>query len=267
MPVVSVKKQSLATPLSKAVWIGGLAALFLILAWSQMISSWSAWITRNDIFYGVKNRLTGAGQKNNTTPSMQQETAEMHFSVAQHHQKDQSTQLLPSSDSSLCEAYNPCSKQLNTGRFSGFRYNSSYKFDLAPDGLNNLQLDVPDEQLMQFLPQFDVLVLSSGHWFGRKSAYVLNNTVVGGSPSWWPKSREMKVDLVEAFRISVETILSAIVTHPNYCGLTIVRTFSPDHYERGAWNTGGSCTGKVWPIKTGEIIENEFTTKMHNQQV
>nr|CAD1838884.1 unnamed protein product [Ananas comosus var. bracteatus] len=41
----------------------------------------------------------------------------------------------------------------------------------------------------------------------------------------------MPVNNVEAFGISVETSLSAIANNPNFTGLVIVRSYSPDHYE------------------------------------
>lgn len=85
----------------------------------------------------------------------------------------------------------------------------------------------------------------------------------GGLTNRGPK----KIDNTEAFGISVETILTALVTHQNYSGLTIVRSYSPDHYEGGAWNTGGSCTGKEKPILDGELVENGFTNIMHEKQV
>ncbi|KAL5705555.1 Protein yls7 [Ranunculus cassubicifolius] len=114
-------------------------------------------------------------------------------------------------------------------------------------------------------PEFDVVVLSSGHWFAKQSVYVLNNEIVGGQ-LWWPdKNRKMKVNNIDAFGISVETIMTAIGNHPNFTGLTIVRSFSPDHYEGGAWNTGGSCTGKSSPAL--ELVENGFTNIMHEKQV
>ncbi|KAI8007924.1 Protein trichome birefringence-like 18 [Camellia lanceoleosa] len=140
-------------------------------------------------------------------------------------------------------------------------------FDFIPKGVVKLHLDAPDEGFMEFIPNFDVIVLSSGHWFAKQSVYILNNEIVGGQ-LWWPdKKRPMKVNNIEAFGISVETILSALATHPNYTGLTIVRSFSPDHYEGGAWNTGGSCTGKVNPALDGELVENGFTNIMHEKQV
>lgn len=146
-------------------------------------------------------------------------------------------------------------------------HHTSESFDYAPPGVDKLHLDVPDEGFMEFIPSFDVMVLSSGHWFAKQSVYILNNEIVGGQ-LWWPdKSRPKKIGNIEAFGVSVETILTAIATYPNYTGLTIVRSFSPDHYEGGAWNTGGSCTGKVKPAMEGELVENGFTNIMHEKQV
>ncbi|XP_043720677.1 protein YLS7-like [Telopea speciosissima] len=140
-------------------------------------------------------------------------------------------------------------------------------FDFAPEGVIKLHLDKPDEDFMEYLPSFDVVVLSSGHWFAKQSVYIYNNEIVGGQ-LWWPdNSRPRKIDNIEAFRISVQTILTAIVNHPSYTGLTIVRSYSPDHYEGGAWNTGGSCTGKVKPALDSELVPSGFTDAMHQKQV
>ncbi|CAG7884372.1 unnamed protein product [Brassica rapa] len=140
------------------------------------------------------------------------------------------------------------------------------KFDYAPEGVIKLNLDLPDERIIEALPSFDVVVLSSGHWFAKQSVYILKDEIVGGQ-LWWPdKSKPMKVNNVEAFGISVETILKSIATHQNFTGLTIVRTWSPDHYEGGAWNTGGSCTGKEEPILPGKLVKNGFTEIMHEKQ-
>ncbi|XP_011029985.1 PREDICTED: protein trichome birefringence-like 18 [Populus euphratica] len=146
-------------------------------------------------------------------------------------------------------------------------HQTSEPIDFAPEGVVKLHLDAPDEHFMEFIPSFDVIVLSSGHWFAKQSVYVLNNEIVGGQ-LWWPdKSRPMKINNIEAFGISVETILTSIATHPNYTGLTILRSYSPDHYEGGAWNTGGSCTGKEKPLAPGELVENSFTDIMHKKQI
>ncbi|WJX71585.1 Protein yls7 [Trifolium repens] len=76
---------------------------------------------------------------------------------------------------------------------------NSESFDFAPAGVEKLYLESPDEMLMEFLPTFDVVVFSSGHWFVKQSLYILNNEIVGGQ-LWWPdKSRLTKINSVEAF--------------------------------------------------------------------
>lgn len=146
-------------------------------------------------------------------------------------------------------------------------HHTSEAFDYAPAGVDKLHLDAPDEGFMEYIKGFDVVVISSGHWFAKRSVYILNNEIVGGQ-LWWPdKSKKMKVNNVEAFGISVETIFSSMVTDANYTGLTILRSYSPDHYEGGAWNTGGSCTGKVKPATDNELVESGFTNIMHKKQV
>ncbi|KAJ7975577.1 Protein trichome birefringence-like [Quillaja saponaria] len=57
---------------------------------------------------------------------------------------------------------------------------TSEPLDFAPSGVTKLHLDAPDESLMEFLPNFDVIVVSSGHWFAKQAVYVLNNEIVGG---------------------------------------------------------------------------------------
>jgi len=144
---------------------------------------------------------------------------------------------------------------------------TSEPFGNVPPGVTKLHLDVPDETFIQYIPKFDVVVLSSGHWFAKQSVYLLNNEIVGWQLWSPPQPQEMKINNVDAFGISVETSLTAMVTHPNYTGLTIVRTYSPDHYEGGAWNTGGSCTGKEKPVLPGQLVQNELTNIMHEKQV
>ncbi|KAL5656357.1 hypothetical protein ACJX0J_035676, partial [Zea mays] len=65
-------------------------------------------------------------------------------------------------------------------------HRSTEAVGIAPKGIDKVFLDIPDETFMEFLPRFDVLVLSSGHWFAKRSAYILNENVVGGQ-LWWPR--------------------------------------------------------------------------------
>ncbi|GAB4832568.1 Protein yls7 [Ancistrocladus abbreviatus] len=146
-------------------------------------------------------------------------------------------------------------------------HQTSEPFSDVPKGVVKVHLDLPDETFMQYISNFDVVVLSSGHWFVKQSVYLLNNEIVGAQLWSPPQPISMKISSIEAFGKSVETSLTAMVTHPNYTGITIVRSYSPDHYEGGGWNAGGSCTGKVKPALPAELVENGFTNIMHEKQL
>eukprot|EP00252_Welwitschia_mirabilis_P020495 TRINITY_DN5044_c0_g3_i1.p1 TRINITY_DN5044_c0_g3~~TRINITY_DN5044_c0_g3_i1.p1 ORF type:complete len:555 (-),score=89.41 TRINITY_DN5044_c0_g3_i1:315-1979(-) len=145
-------------------------------------------------------------------------------------------------------------------------HHSDEAFQFAPAGLTKLYLDKADESFMEFLPKIDVVVISSGHWFVKKSVFVYKENIVGGQ-LWWSDGHEQKMDSVEAFTIAMETALKAIVSHPDYKGLTILRTYSPDHYEGGAWNSGGSCTGKTSPYTDANLVTSGFTDWMLSHQL
>ena len=62
--------------------------------------------------------------------------------------------------------------------------------------------------------------------------------------------------------------LTCLVSFSFLCrGLTILRTYSPEHYEGGAWNTGGSCTGKTQPLTDKEVAENSYMDTLYSHQM
>ncbi|MCO5570521.1 hypothetical protein L7F22_024244 [Adiantum nelumboides] len=152
--------------------------------------------------------------------------------------------------------------------WSAWLVNATHEaFAFAPANLTKLHLEQPDHSFMEFLPSLDVLVLSSGHWFAKRTAFVLSDRILGGQ-LWSHKrlpSRPMRNP--SAFAIAMKTALLAITSHPQYKGLTIVRTYSPDHYEGGAWNTGGSCTGKTRPLADSQLVANSYTDVMRQHQL
>ncbi|CAK9233851.1 unnamed protein product [Sphagnum troendelagicum] len=138
--------------------------------------------------------------------------------------------------------------------------------DFAPENLTKLHLEYLDQNIINSLLDIDVMVISSGHWWPRKTAYVLNGTIVGGQ-GWWDDAHEKEYDALSGYAIAMKTALKAIVSYPNYKGITILRTYSPDHYEKGAWNTGGSCTGKTRPLTTEQLPVNNYTNTMYQHQM
>ncbi|KAH9619765.1 hypothetical protein KSS87_018066 [Heliosperma pusillum] len=147
-------------------------------------------------------------------------------------------------------------------------HQTSEAFSYVPEGITKIHLDKPDENVMELVPKSDVIVLSNGHWFTKTSAYLLHDEIVG-TQLWSPPENQQPMNFtnMEAFRITTETTLTALAMSQNYSGLTILMTYSPDHYENGAWNTGGSCTGKDRPLLPGQLVEPHYTKIMHEKQL
>ena len=143
-------------------------------------------------------------------------------------------------------------------------HHTTEPFGDLPEDIIKMHLDVPDDSFMEYASKSHVVVFSNGHWFPKRSVYFLKDEIVGGQLWTPPDNRPLNITTTEAFELSTETTLTAMATHPNYSGLTIVTSYSPDHYENGAWNTGGSCTGKVRPLD--KIVEYEYTNQMYDKQ-
>ncbi|KAH9555665.1 hypothetical protein CY35_08G126700 [Sphagnum magellanicum] len=151
--------------------------------------------------------------------------------------------------------------------WSSWLVNVSHEaIDFAPENLTKLHLEDIDQNIIEYMLTFDVMVVSSGHWWPKTTAYILNGSVVGGQ-GWWDNAHEKQYDAISGYAVAMKTAMKAIVTHPNYKGITILRTYSPDHYEGGAWNTGGSCTGKTQPLTTEQLPQNNYTNIMYEHQM
>ncbi|KAG0613202.1 hypothetical protein M758_6G085000 [Ceratodon purpureus] len=143
---------------------------------------------------------------------------------------------------------------------------STDEIDFAPANMTKLHLDALDEKIAEFLPTFDVVVVASGHWWPKTAAYIVDGKVVGGQ-SWWNSSSPKQHDVLSGYGVAMKTALKAILATPNYKGLTILRTYSPEHYEGGAWNTGGSCTGKTKPLNDSELAKNSYMDTLYSHQI
>eukprot|EP00850_Spirogloea_muscicola_P010130 SM000058S18560 [mRNA] locus=s58:545204:546914:- [translate_table: standard] len=143
----------------------------------------------------------------------------------------------------------------------------------TPESLVKLHLDRVDERFADLLPQVAVTVLCSGHWWVKPAAFVRNGTVVG-AVGWRPPADStlaapgrLALSNTEAFSEALATALGAALGAPGYAGLTVLRTFSPDHYEGGEWNTGGACASRTAPLAPDERWPNTFTDDMRARQL
>lgn len=92
---------------------------------------------------------------------------------------------------------------------------SSEAIEFAPENMTKLHLKELDNKIAEFLPKFDVLVLASGHWWPKTTAYIMDGKVVGGQ-GWWNSSYKKEHDVLSGYSVAIKTALNAIVSNPDY---------------------------------------------------
>lgn len=122
-------------------------------------------------------------------------------------------------------------------------------------GLFNLYLDEFDEEWTTQIDDFDYVIISAGHWFYRPMVYYENNTIVGCKYCQYDNVTDMPMYF--GYRKALKTAFRAINSLNNYKGITLLRTFSPSHFENGLWNQGGNCV-RTRPFRSNETsLEGE----------
>ncbi|KAI4320451.1 hypothetical protein MLD38_033930 [Melastoma candidum] len=108
-------------------------------------------------------------------------------------------------------------------------------------GGNYLYFDRLDDKWAGELPGTDIVVISSGHWFFRPINLYDGSNKIGcvycNEPNVTSYGPEYAIRL--AFRAALRHINEEC--HGCEGMLTLLRTFSPAHFENGTWDTGGSC--------------------------
>lgn len=124
----------------------------------------------------------------------------------------------------------------------------------SSSGIFDLHLNKIDKGWSRDLPALDYVIISDAHWFFRP-IYLHDETgVIGCVYCNTPNVTDYGVGyaLKMAFR--------SALNHINRCKkckvrVTLVRTFSPAHFENGTWNTGGRCN-RTSPWSEGKINLN-----------
>ncbi|KAK1269145.1 hypothetical protein QJS04_geneDACA006896 [Acorus gramineus] len=130
----------------------------------------------------------------------------------------------------------------------------------------DLQIDSPDPAWASKLPSpIDYIVLSDGHWFFRK-LYLHNNnnnTIIGCVFCSEPDTNHLGP--AHAIGLTLRTALHFLKKYNEHT-TTIVRTFSPSHFENGVWNTGGTCN-RTWPLREGDVDLKGYELEVRGAQV
>lgn len=120
----------------------------------------------------------------------------------------------------------------------------------------NLHIDKVDKNWIPNLPTTDYVIISEGHWFFRPIYLYDGGKIIGCVYCNEPNITNVGVG--GAIRLTFRAALAHINGCKECRGLvTVVRTFSPAHFENGTWNTGGSCS-RTGPLNESDVnLESE----------
>ncbi|KAL5974323.1 hypothetical protein ACLOJK_030987 [Asimina triloba] len=140
------------------------------------------------------------------------------------------------------------------------------KINGTNSGIYDIHVDKVDPELAKELPNIDYAVISDGHWFFRKTYVLERNKPIGCV--FCDDANIKNRGLGYAFK----RVFQAVLKHVNECKeckdglITLVRTFSPAHFEHGTWNDGGKCN-RTMPVSQGEVNLGGSEWEIRNIQV
>uniref|UniRef100_A0A0D6R8T6 Uncharacterized protein n=1 Tax=Araucaria cunninghamii TaxID=56994 RepID=A0A0D6R8T6_ARACU len=127
-----------------------------------------------------------------------------------------------------------------------------------------LSLDIADEKWTSQLHEFDIVLLSGGQWFLKPAIYLEKDEVVGCH--YCPGTNFTQLGFYFAYRKALRLAFKTINNSPEYNGLTFLRTFTPDHFENGRWDNGGTCQRTV-PFKNDDVTMDGMNADMYKIQL
>ncbi|KAL5796913.1 hypothetical protein ACOSQ2_001733 [Xanthoceras sorbifolium] len=135
----------------------------------------------------------------------------------------------------------------------------------SSSGIFDLHLDKVDEKWTRDLPIMDHAIISTAHWFFRPMYLHKNAKLIGCV--YCNDPNVTKFDVIEAIGMSLRATFEYI-NKCEKCGnlVTLLRTYSPAHFENGSWNTGGSCN-RTSPYREEETDLEGYELKLRSTQV
>ncbi|CAK9228578.1 unnamed protein product, partial [Sphagnum troendelagicum] len=119
----------------------------------------------------------------------------------------------------------------------------------------HLDLDLLEETWVQAVVGADIVVISSGQWWSKAGVYLEDGKIVGCHLC--SSVRKSIMGFHDAYRRALHNVLEGVLSIPGYKGITMFRSFAPDHFENGSWDSGGSCPRTV----PGGVPFDSFTEK------
>ncbi|XP_028084337.1 protein trichome birefringence-like 19 isoform X1 [Camellia sinensis] len=131
-------------------------------------------------------------------------------------------------------------------------------------GVLNLYLDKVDEAWAAQIEHFDYVIISAGQWFSRPLIYHENGKIVGCHVC---KNESItSLSRYYGYRMALRTAFKAILSLPNFKGVTFLRSFSPTHFGGEDWVKGGNCS-QTRPFPQQEMESDESNLEFYLTQV
>lgn len=132
------------------------------------------------------------------------------------------------------------------------------------NSIMELYVDEVDEAWSSQVENFDIVIISAGHWFFRPLLFYEKGKLVGCNKC----GMENVTDLAHyyGYKMAFRTAFKTLTNLENFKGVTFFRTFSPSHFENGDWNKGGNCVRKK-PFSKEEMNLNGYILETYLTQV
>ncbi|KAG0504490.1 hypothetical protein KC19_11G144700 [Ceratodon purpureus] len=110
--------------------------------------------------------------------------------------------------------------------------------DNTTENVRHVYLDEPDEMWVKAAVGADIVQLSTGQWWYQRARYVEKNVSLGchGLPHC-----DKKIGFPDPYLKALAHVMRGSLTIPGFNGTVVYRSFSPEHFENGNWDTGGEC--------------------------
>ncbi|KAM7267150.1 hypothetical protein ACFE04_009316 [Oxalis oulophora] len=135
----------------------------------------------------------------------------------------------------------------------------------TPSDTYDLYLHKIDTNWATQLPSIDFAVISAAHWYFRP-LYLHDGKNNVTECVYCNEPNITQVDVNYAIRRTLRAALNHVNRCENCNVVTILRTFSPSHFENGSWNTGGGCN-RTSPSTDDEIDMERWEWDIRKIQV
>ncbi|CAL9084170.1 unnamed protein product, partial [Musa textilis] len=131
-------------------------------------------------------------------------------------------------------------------------------------GLFDLFLDEPDSVWTTKTTEFDYVIMSAGHWLFRPTMSYEGGQLVGCHSCLAPHVTDLTMHY--SYRRVFRAAFRVFNSLQGFRGTVFLKTFSPSHFENGAWDNGGNCVRRQ-PFRRDETRLDGINLKMSMTQV